>query len=474
MPNDLTSEQCLKIMSQWQASPIVRHYSFSDKRLWEKQEQVLWSVHKHKRTAVKSCNSAGKTFVAADVALDWLITRPNSIVVTTAPTFHQVETILWREIRHACFTSKIPIGATPLNTELKFSDKWYAVGISTDNPVNFQGKHSDTGNLLVIIDEASGITQEIWEMVEALLPAAILAIGNPLEATGPFADCFQSDLWHKITISAQDVLDWQRKNGRIPGLVTEEWVKDMADLHGIKSAWYRTHVLGEFPEQDEFALIERQWIDRARKGIDLDGLAMDEEGEDHAYKIISCDVASKHGENESVVGYRYGHTFKDIKAFRKQTQTYLRDQVQSSYTATESHIVVFDSDGLGEPMAEMMSEVHIPSLEFHGGYGQKAIEGQRYKNLRSQFYWVIAKKFEKGLYNLKHLPDKEFEILRSQLCSIRVKAPDALGRFQIETKEDMMARQIKSPDFADCFMMSEYAYFMRRMAELRPHRMGAL
>lgn len=474
MSQGLTLDQCKDIVAKWQASPIVRHYSFSDKRLWAKQEEVLWAVRKHKRTAVKSCNSAGKTFVAADVALDWLITRPSSIVVTTAPTFHQVETILWREIRHACFTAKIPIGATPLNTELKFSDKWYAVGISTDNPVNFQGKHSETGNLLVIIDEASGITQEIWEMVDALNPAAVLAIGNPLEATGPFADAFQSDLWHKITISAQDVIEWQRKNGKIPGLVTEEWVKDMADLHGIKSAWYRTHVLGEFPEQDEFALIERQWVDRARKGLDCDGLALDDENEDAAYKIISCDVASKHGENESVVGYRFGHTFKDIKAFRKQTQTFLRDQIQSSYSATEANIVVFDSDGLGEPMAELMAECHVPSLEFHGGYGQKAIEGQRYRNLRSQFYWIVAKKFEKGLYNLKHLPDKEFEILRGQLCSIRVKAPDALGRFQIETKEDLMARQIKSPDYADCFMMSEFAHYMRKMSELRPMKYGNL
>lgn len=474
MSNDLSLEQCKDIVAKWQASPIVRHYSFSDKKLWSKQEEILWAGRNHKRICVKSCNSGGKTFIAADFALDWLITRPNSIVVTTAPTFHQVETILWREIRHACFSAKIPIGATPLNTELKFSDKWYAVGISTDNPVNFQGKHSDTGNLLVIGDEASGLSAEIGDIIEALVPACILLIGNPLEATGYFAECFQSHLWHKITISAQDVLEWQRKNEKIPGLVNEVWVKEMADLHGIKSAWYRTHVLGEFPEQDEFALIERQWVDRARKGIDTDGLALDEENEDYAYKIISCDVASKHGENETVIGYRYGHTFKDIKGFRKQTQTFIREQIQASYTATEASIAVFDSDGLGEPMAELMSEVHVPSLEFHGGYGQKAMDNQKFRNLRSQFYWLIAKKFEKGLYNLKHLPDKEFEILRGQLCSIRVKAPDALGRFQIETKEDLMARQIKSPDYADCFMMSEYAYYMRKMAELRPHKMGAL
>ena len=58
---------------------------------------------------------------------------------------------------------------------------------------------------------------------------------------------------------------------------------------------------------------------------------------------------------------------------------------------------------LGEPMADMFSLVRVPSLEFHGGYAQKATS-TKFKNLRSQFYWVVAKKFEKGLYNLKQLP----------------------------------------------------------------------
>lgn len=470
----LTLEQAQDIVSKWRASPIVRHYSFSDKRLWAKQEEVLWAVRKHKRVAVKSCNSAGKTFVAADVALDWLLTRPKSIVVTTAPTFHQVETILWREIRHACFSSKIPIGATPNLTELKFNDKWYAIGISTDNPVNFQGKHSETGNLLVILDEASGITKEIWDIIEALLPAGILAIGNPLEANCPFAECFQSNLWHKITISAQDAVDWQDKNGKIPGLVTREWMNEMHQLHGKNSPWYRSHVDGEFPEEDEHALIHKEWVDRARKGLDCDGLGLDDEDEALKVRIVGCDVATKHGENLTVIGYRYGHTIKDMAAYPRSTMTNTRDRLTDKYTKVEANVLVSDADGVGESLAELMAEVHVPCLEFHGGYGQKSLEQGKYRNLRSQFYWLVSKKFEKGLYNLKHLDDKSFEILRGQLCSIRVKAPDALGRFQIETKEELMARGIKSPDYADCFVMMEYAAFMHRQSEVRPMRYGTL
>lgn len=474
MNETLTLDQCKDIVKQWQESPIVRHYSFSDKKLWTKQEEVLWAMRKHKRVAVKSCNAAGKTFIAADVALDWLLTRPNSIVVTTAPTFHQVETILWREIRHACFSAKIPIGANVLSTELKFSDKWYAIGISTDKPVNFQGKHSETGNLLVILDEASGIPREISDIVEALLPAGILAIGNPLEADGFFVDCFKSALWHKITISGQDVVDWQRLNGKIPGLITEEWMKEMADLHGTKSGWYLAHIAAEFPEQDESALIERQWVDRARKGVDEDGLPLDEEVEKESYRILGWDVASKHGECENVIGYRYGHTIPYIKGYLRQTSTFMRDQVETLYTKKLAKVVCVDADGIGENIADIMSEVHIPTLEFHGGYGAKAYDQTKFKNMRTQFYWIVAKKFEKGLYNLKHMDSKEFELLRSQLCCIRQKPDDALGRMQIETKEDLLSRSIKSPDYADCFVLMEYANFMRKMSGLGPTHYGRL
>jgi hypothetical protein len=345
------------------------------------------------------------------------------------------------------------------------------MGISTDTPVRFQGRHSP--NLLVLIDEASGIEPEIWDIIEALHPKTIIALGNPLEATGRFAECFTRSNWHTITISCEDCVAWQEKNGLIPGLVTREWIKDMADLHGINSAWYRVHVKGLPPEQDEFALIERQWVDRARKGLDADGQPLEEEDEHDSVRIIPFDIASKHGENETVIGYRYGHTYKTLKAYRKQTSTFIRDIVISMYGKLEANVVVHDADGLGESMAEQLSEMHVASLEFHGGYAQKAMS-TKFRNLRSQFYWIVSRKFEKGMYDLRQLPQVEFELLRSQLCSIRVKPEDGMGRFQIETKEDMLARGIKSPDFADAYVLGEYGFFMWRHMDLKPQYMGNL
>ncbi len=464
-------EQKESIIKEWKSSPLKLHAAISNKRLWDKQIEILQAVRKYPRIAVRSGNTVGKTKIAAEIVIDWLFTNYPSKVVTTSASFAQVEDALWKEIGSLWKNSPIQFKGDLQKVGLFFDEDHFAVGLSVDKPVRLQGRHSP--NLLVLVDEASGIDPAIWDMFEALHPRTIVVLGNPLDATGRFAESFMSDKWHKITVSCVDCVDWQEKNGKIPGLVTREWIKEMADLHGIKSAWYRVHVLGLPPEQDEFALIERQWVDRARKGLDADNLPLDEEHEDDEVRIIPFDIASKHGENETVIGYRYGHTIKSIKGYRKQTSTWIRDQVQTLYSKTEANVVVHDADGLGESMAEILSMVHVPSLEFHGGYGQKAFSG-KFKNLRSQFYWLIAKKFEKGLYNLKHLDEKEFELLRSQLCSIRVKPEDALGRFQIETKEDLLARQIKSPDYADCFMMGEFGFYMHRNMDLKPQKMGSL
>ena len=454
-------EQQKKIIAQWQESPITRHYSFSDKRLWQKQEEVLWSVRNNKKTVVKSGNTVGKTWIAADVIFDFLSIYYPAKVITTAPGWTQVEGILWKEIALYYHQSKIPIGGDLLNTELKFNDEWFAMGISTNEVHRLQGFHSPY--LLVVIDEASGVSPEIWEAVESLHSYRVLAIGNPLDNVGNFFNCFSSPQWNKITISCEEAVQWQDKFGKVPGLVTREWIDERAQEWGRKSALYDIHVRGEFPQEAKNALVSRALVEQCRK------TKLDESEEDNTRVLVS-DIATKHGSNETVIGYRYGHTVKDMKGWLRIPTTESADKLSYVQQKKKVMTTVIDSDGVGEGVSDTLISRKIPVTEFHGGSAQKAIDQNRFKNLRTQFYWTMAKKFEKGLYDLSMLPDKEYEILKNQLCSIRVKNPDPMGRIQIETKEDMQARGVTSPDFADTFMMMEYGWYMAKFADLRPRR----
>jgi hypothetical protein len=216
---------------------------------------VLNAVRDHRRVAVRACHGVGKTKVAAWVAIWFLYCHRNSKVITTAPTWHQVENLLWREIHAAHATSRIPLGGKVLQTQIELGKQWFALGLSTDKPERFQGFHAE--NILLIVDEASGVDQRIFEAAEGFLTspgAKLLLIGNPTQLSGEFYNAFRSPLYHKIHISAFDSPNL--KAGKIvrPYLVTPEWVEEKRIKWGEDSPMWYSRVLGEFPEQGDDTL----------------------------------------------------------------------------------------------------------------------------------------------------------------------------------------------------------------------------
>jgi len=805
----ITQKKAQKCIEVWRDNPEVFHESLFDNRLWSKQVEIFNAIRDYPKVTVRSGNTVGKSRITAEIALWFLLTYYPSKVITTAPTFMQVEQILWKEIGVLYNKAKVPIGGKLLDTRLDMNDEWFALGISTDEINRFQGFHS--ANLMVLIDEALGVEPMIWEAVDGLHPKKVLAIGNPLEAVGDFYDTFNSHLWHKIAVSCEECVEWQRVNGVIPGLVTRQWIDERREEWGSKSALFQSRVLGEFPTEGTNLLIQPKWVDDARnRDLELD---------EDAVRIVASDVATKHGGNYTVVGYRVGDDIQELDILQGVTVTMTAQAIKHKYELKKADSITVDSDGVGclvkgtevwtkggwikienitdkdivyskdknnnlitskvksirfidnvdiietkniafsfshfircktrkeypyklkswidihkkevifdntfkwikkdkdfilnanirpmpnggeytttpkiiikseyfvkllawfisegnlsdngnrydeinisqsskseylqdiknvisqcglnycfyesktgegkfrvfnkklyqwlkdncyiggktasfkkipdyvkelspktirlfldefmkgdgylhirqntyytssntladdlleliyktgrygnkrkrllagsktkigdreitrkydgysiyeylnnnisykgnkkyiyqkgrvweikvnspttlffvrfkdnrafwvfnEGVSDILTSQHLGVNEFHGGYGSKAIDSNRFKNLRTQFYWLMSKKFEKGMYSLKKLPQKQYELLKMQLCCIRAKPPDALGRFQIETKEDLIARGIASPDLADTVMMSEFAFFMNKTADLKPY-----
>lgn len=453
-------EKAKKIIQAWQSDPLVCHESLFDNILLPWQAQILQSVWANERTAVKSGNTIGKSHIAAKTVLMWLASFNPSKVVTTAPTFAQVEGILWKEIGALASKMKIRFDKKPLNTELNLGPEWFAVGLSTNDTDSFQGRHSPY--LLVVLDEASGVGPPIWEAVNSLHPYRILAIGNPLKPEGEFFRCFQSPLWNKITVSCLDAVRWQLANGNVPGLVTLKWCEGIAAEYGKESAYYQSHVLGEFPQDSENSLIKMSWVEAARE--------KEPDNNSGDIKIIGADLATKHGANYSTLGYRCGHDINYLAQFLQMPAMEHKRRLGHKYRETEADNIVFDADGLGENFGEILSMDHLPYLEYHGGRNAPAIDERRYKNLRTQMAYIVAEKFKKGLYSLKNLDPKIYELLKNQLCCLKTKWPDAIGRMQVETKEDLSARQIPSPDLMDTFFIMEYGFVMGKVGSIIPYR----
>lgn len=454
---EIESWKILKAQENWRNNPLLCSEQFFGSRLWAKQEEVMLAVRDYSRLAVKSGNTVGKSRIAAEIALTFLISYYPSKVIITAPTYTQIEEILWKEIAKLYNHSFIPIGGELLKTELKLNEEWFALGISTNEVNRFQGFHSPY--LLVIIDEALGVAPEIWEAIEGLHPFRILAIGNPLQAQGDFFNCFSNPQWHKITISCLACIEWQEKNGRIPGLVTREWIEERKQEWGEKSPLYQARVLGEFPQEGTDTLIHLNWVEQCRN--------KDLEQDDDEIKIVACDVA-RFGNAKTPILDRIGHDIIGIEIKEKIPTTMTAGIIKRHYEDKEADSLVVDDDGVGGGVTDILVEQKIGVYAFKGGARQKAIDKNHFANLRSQFYWYTAKKLEKGMYSLKKLPQREYEILKNQLCSIKY-IIDSMGRIKVESKEDMLARGLPSPDLGDVVVYSEYGYWMGKMADVKPY-----
>lgn len=247
---DQVDESALEIR-RMMLDPVWKAKNLFGFHPWSKQAEILQSVRKNKRTAVRSSHGIGKTAIAACVVLDFMTEGPCR-VITTAPTWSQVEQLLWREIaqRH----SNIQGGfGTLYKTMLEVDKNWVAMGLSTDTPERFQGHHHD--RLLLVVDEASGVDEAIYEASMGYLTAEgarVLLIGNPTRTAGTFYRAFKPDSgWNRIHVSAFDTPAFTGE--KVPpevlrALVTKEWVADAKQQWGEDSSAYKIRVLGEFAE----------------------------------------------------------------------------------------------------------------------------------------------------------------------------------------------------------------------------------
>ncbi len=135
--------------------------------LWSKQEEVLSALLENRRVAVKSGNGLGKGYCAAVAVLWFLYCHDPAIVLSTAPTFRQVRHVLWRQIRRLYRRASDVLGGKILDTRWELAEDRYAIGLSADTADQFQGFHSP--NMLIAVDEAEGVSDEIYEAVEAVM-----------------------------------------------------------------------------------------------------------------------------------------------------------------------------------------------------------------------------------------------------------------------------------------------------------------
>src|SRR5204863_476872 len=138
---------------------------------------------------------------------------------------------------------------------------WLALGLSTDRPERFQGHHAE--HLLLVVDEASGVEEEIYEAAAGFLTspgARLLLIGNPTRTSGEFFQAFHAarSFYSTIRISAFDTPAFTGE--RLPAdvvrrLVSRRWVEDHTRKWGERSPLYQVRIDAEFPSQSDDVVV---------------------------------------------------------------------------------------------------------------------------------------------------------------------------------------------------------------------------
>ena len=413
--------------------------------LWSKQKEVLRAVERARRVAVKSGNGLGKDFTAAVAVLWYVHAHDPAIVLSTAPTFRQVRHVLWRQIHRLYRNASDTLGGTMLDTRWEVAEDRYAMGLSASDADQFQGFHCE--NMFVVVDEAEGVAEPIYEAVEAVMTSAhptLLLIGNPTTTSGGFHRAFHRErgIYETITMSALESPNVQQGRIDIPGLTTAAWVEERRQMWGEGSEMFRARVMGEFPDRGEDNLIAISDIDDATYPP---GEAPAATG-GYEPVVVGVDVA-RYGADRSVIMVRRGNVVADVQVFHGFPTTAVAGRIMVSARDHRPQRVNVDATGLGSGVVDQLEEQGFAVYAFHGS-GAPRGEGSVCANLRAEGYWTLARRFRDHTIRIP----RDAELI-AELASLRYRY-NSRGKVLMESKEDMKRRGLPSPDKADALMLA--------------------
>jgi hypothetical protein len=444
--DEISPEESRELIEHCRENPVYFLTDVLGVKPWEKQERIIESVRDNDNTCVASGHGVGKTFISACTTLWFLCTHYQSRVITTAPTNRQVESILWPEIWDLYKNARVPLGGRLLKTSLSFEEKWFALGLSTDDPDRFQGHHAE--HLLLVMDEAPGVDPKIYEAAQGILTsrgAKALLIGNPTSASGPFFDCFSNKLWTTFHISCYDS-PAIRDPEAYPTLTTQKWIDERKEEWGEHSPMFQSRVKGEFPLEGEDTLIPLNWCEKAvqrwHRNADVKRIT------EHIY--LGLDVA-RYGTNKTVLTEFLPPRVISMKKIQKKSTTEAVNLVIQAAISAGAKLqqVTVDDTGVGGGVTDRLRDLKYPVIPIN--FSQKPGDPFHFRYIRDEIFWNLRELFRSDEIEIPPNDD-----LIAQLSSIKYKVNARSGKIEIETKDDMKKRGLKSPDETDSLAIAVY------------------
>lgn len=442
--------------SEYLTDPALWAKEVLGKTLWSKQREIAQSVVDNTHTAVVSCNGAGKSGLAGILAVWWVAVHDvrDVAVICSAPTYIQIARVLFKEIQDNFRAAgehgiKLP-GYITQSQEWKLDDgtvmAWGRRPADKDIVSAFQGIHRRY--VMVILDEAGGIPNDLYTATEAVTNtegARVLAIGNPDQRGTPFHKIFKEDpTWNKIKISAFDTPNFTEEKHEVPAellplLIQPAWVERQKISWGVDSARYKSKILAEFPDEADNTFFSQSAIDR---GIDTQ---IDEDYANEAY--LGVDLA-RFGEDDSKVYINRAGRCRLLATWTKATSIESATRIHNLAIEHGATQVRIDASGLGGPIVDQvvaLSEDRYITISMLGSAASP--DNTRWLNARAHNYDTLREAMLEGKIDI----DPDDKTLIDEMLMIQYKF-SGKGAIQIESKDDMRSRGVKSPDSLDALV----------------------
>ena len=399
------------------------------------------------RMATSSGRGIGKSALVSWLVIWMLTTRIGSTTIVSANSEAQLRSVTWAEITKwlsmALHSHWFEVSATRVlpakwiaelvERDLKLGTRYWGVEgrlWSAENPDAYAGVHNFAGVMLVF-DEASGIDDGIWSVAAGFFTENTpnrfwLAFSNPRRNSGYFYECFNSkrEFWRIKTVDARSVEG------------TDKAVyQQIIDEYGPDSSAAHVEVYGEFPNASDDQFIGTMLVEEA--------MGREPAKDPSAPVVVGVDPA-RFGADATVIAIRQGRDIVAIRRYRGDDTMEVVGRVIDVITEFSPALVVIDEGGLGAGVVDRLKEQRYKVRGVN--FGNKSAKPLMYGNKRAEM-WGAMKEWLKTA----SIPKDRF--LKSDLTGPMMK-PDSKGTIFLESKKDMKARGLASPDAADAIAVT--------------------
>jgi len=176
--------------------------------------------------------------------------------------------------------------------------------------------------------------------------------------------------------------------------------------------------------------------------------AIDREVEVEGPSIIGQDIA-RYGDDSSVAAIRKGNKIFWLDHWAKTNLMHTTGKIVNLIDRFKPSSVNLDAIGLGSGVYDRLIELKYKQVNaIQVQEKARGEDKEKFANLRAEMYKNLASKFENGEISI---PD-DLELI-AQLSSIKYKI-NSRGQLQMESKEEMKKRGVKSPDKADALALA--------------------